>query len=294
MPLFRIETRSSTTEAKPRARASGPTPGGPSMAPAMVVGAFVGVLLIAGFAAFSLGRGSRQPGAPPVAESPAVSAVTRTVTSTGSSLPSADESLPPINLDFPREAVVALVNGEPFTMGQLETAVRIGRTLGTLSGDDVPAYTSQDMLDFQIRMLKRQVDVLLMKQAFQAHGLEDPVGLPMEGLIDSFLDATGATDQDLEAAMVENGVTRDDLLAWFTDSQQANQFAQQILMEGRDASEREQVTNEWLTAQWDQGEIYVTFYDPDSDEWSPPVGADAATVPTEPAASGGSAPTASP
>jgi hypothetical protein len=249
--------------------------------PAVLAGVLIGLVAIAGITAFLLARrGAEQPQAAPVtpvvsepAPAPVGSAGAVAGTA-GSTLPMADASLPPLNEDFPREAVVALVNGQPFTMGQLESAVRVARSLAGLSGDPVPDYGTQEMRDFQIQMLRRQVDVILMRQGFAAAGLEHP-DMPIDGLVSGFLERVGGTQEDLEREMAENGVSRQQLDAWFSDSQDVNLFVQQQLMQGRDPSDptaREAASRAWLEQQWDAGQIYVNFYDPDAPEWSPPQG----------------------
>jgi hypothetical protein len=171
--------------------------------------------------------------------------------------------LDPINADFPREAVVAVVNGEPYTMGQLETAVRVAMVLGTLSGDPVPAYGSSDMLLFQVRMLRRQVDMMLMKQALAASNNQPPEA-PVDELIDAFLFRVGSTRGELERLMRIHGVTQDQLEAWFRDSTNVNAFVQAEIMNGADESQREALTAAWLDQQWDSQDIVISFYDPDT------------------------------
>lgn len=269
MPLFRIESRTKDAEAPDHrsrpARAPATRSSGSSTMAWVLGGAMVGVLLIAAVVAYFVGTRSVEPVAAPAAVPTQPAAAAQPLPGTGavgSSLPSADPTLPMLNADYTRGDVVALVNGQAFTMGQLETAVRIGLALGSLSGDATPAYDAPEMRDFQIQMLRRQIDVILMRQAFSAAGLEDP-DLPIEGLVSGFLDRVGASQQDLEQAMAANGVRQEDLDAWFADSQQVNLFVQQQLMQGRDQAERTQVTRDWLDGQWDAGQIFVNFYEPD-------------------------------
>lgn len=269
MPLFRIESRTKDAEVSDRrsrgTRESATRSSGASTTAWVLGGAMVGVLLIAAVVAYVIGTRSVEPvAAPAVVPTQGVAAIQPLpgTGAVGSSLPSADPTLPMLNADYTRGDVVALVNGQPFSMGQLETAVRIGLALGSLSGDATPAYDAPEMRDFQIQMLRRQIDVILMRQAFAAAGLEDP-DLPIEGLVSGFLDRVGASQQDLEQAMAANGVRQEDLEAWFADSQQVNLFVQQQLMQGRDQAERTQVTRDWLDGQWDAGQIFVNFYEPD-------------------------------
>jgi len=275
MPLLRIERRPKSPPPAPRPQQAAPPPRSSGKGPlsAVLAGAGFGVVLIAAIASFALGQRSvREAQVAPAPTAEVAAAPAFEFGSAGSSLPSADPSLPPINGDFPRDAVVALVSGQPFLMGQLEVAVRIARTLGALSGDAVPDYTAPEMRDFQVQILRRQIDIILMKQAFRGRGLEDP-GLPVEGLVSGFLERVGATQEQLAQEMARNGVKSEELAAWFADSQQVNQFVQQELMGDRDQAERAQITREWLERRWDEAEIYVNFYDPDTDEWTPPSGA---------------------
>jgi hypothetical protein len=293
MPLLRIETRSKNpAAAEPTARrpaAAAPPPSSSSAVPAIAAGVLLGVVVIAGVVAFAMGRKSVPPAPQQLSAQVAPTAVVSgTFGSAGSSLPPADTSLEPINQDYTRDTIVAVVNNVPFSMGQLETAVRIGRTLGSLSGDAVPDYGSPDMRTFQIEMLRRQVDVILMKQAFEARGLEDAAGLPMESLVSAYLERVGATQDDLAKKMADNGVTTEALQAWFADSQQVNLFVQEALMQGQDQSQRDQVTKAWLQQQWQSAQIYVNFYDPDSvassptsDASSPTSGAGTASAPIQ-------------
>jgi hypothetical protein len=221
-------------------------------------------------------------------------------------MPAPAASLPPINGDFDRQAVIASVNGQLYTMGELEAAVRIAKVLGTLTGDAVPDFDSPDMPSFQVRMLKRQIDLMLTLQGAADKGIELP-GEPVEDLVKDFLSRVGASEARLQDLMTQYGVTQDQVNRWFEDSTLSNMFVTQELMTDRDASEREVVTSQWLEAQWatHEDDILVSFYDPDTvmagatptpeaipiDVMGPGAsGTEASAVPTAKASGAGSAP----
>src|SRR4029453_19024910 len=105
------------------------------------------------------------------------------------------------------DATVAVVNNEPIQMADLESAVRIAHTLGSFTNDKLPSYTdAAGMKEFQIRMLRRQVDTILMRQAFGREGVQDPGG-SADQLIDGFLQKVGADRQKLDNAAAANGVS---------------------------------------------------------------------------------------
>jgi hypothetical protein len=167
----------------------------------------------------------------------------------------------PINGDYARDHVVAIVNGQPYSMAELETAVRIARTLGKLSGDVVPNYSDQEMLGFQVKILKRQVDLILLKQALAASEVEAPVG-PVDDLILGFLQQVGATELQLGQEMAANSVTRQQLDGWFSDSRATNSFVIEELLGERDVSERDAVVEVWLDQRWNSSQVSIDFYDP--------------------------------
>ena len=94
-------------------------------------------------------------------------------------------------------------------------------------------------------MLKRQIDILLMKQAVADEGLLVPGG-PVDDLVDGFLTRVGATRGQMAGLMVENGVSQAQIDAWFEDSRTVNTFVQQVLMVGREQTERNTVSGVWL------------------------------------------------
>jgi len=265
MPLLRIESRPKPPPSAPRAaRPATPAASGGAL-PVLAAGLFAGLLLVIGAAAFLLAR--REPGAglPPAA--PGVTGPISTTLATA--LPTAlhpplqpRSDLPPLNADYPRASVVAQVGGQSYSMAELEVAVRIGRVLATLTGDAPPAYDAVEMRDYQIRMLQRQVDVMLILQAAARAGLVPP-DVPPDGLVSGFLEQVGATEEDLRRLMEENGVDQAQLDAWFLDTQMVNLFVQQQLMVGRDPAERNAVTREWLDRQWGTQDVVITFYEPE-------------------------------
>jgi hypothetical protein len=256
---------------------------------ALAAGALIGVLIIAGIGAFLLARSRSDQPLDTVAGSTAGGAVGVTgsgvtgsgeagggeaaVVDTGASPGVAgDPGVPiavptpmlgPINADYPRDHVVAFVNGQPYTMGELETAVRVAQVLGAFSGDVVPAYDSPDMPAFQVRMLRRQVDVLLMKQAAADAGVASPPST-VDELVDSFLFRVGSTRGQLEELMSSYGVAQEQLDAWFSDSADINTFIQEELMSGQDQTLRNEIAQAWLDEQWQTEQVYVDFYDPDA------------------------------
>ena len=282
MPLFRVESRPKhraddkpaprPPAARPPAarpptlrqrRAPAPAAKGRSnLVPALVAGGLAGLVLVAGVSAYfvarSRGTGSAGPGAsvpgtvPPAA--PAAAAL----------------APGPINADYGRDAQIALVRGEPYSMARLEAAVRIARTLGKLSGDPVPNFGDAEWKRFQVKIFKRQIDAVLMRQAMQREGLVPPTG-PLDDLIQSFLQRVGATDAQLQAEMAANSVTRADVQKWFEEGRTTGFFVQTKLMNGQDPSQREAIVQKWLTDEWSrlEDEILINFYDPDQLDLAP-------------------------
>jgi hypothetical protein len=272
MPLLRIESRSKQkpSTGAPRPPKPGRTDQGSSSGAAMAAlgGVVLGLIIVAGTAAFLLGRsGAQQAAAPGGAAQPGTPAPAGAVANPGAGtpLPAVTANLAPINADYSRETVIASVLGQPYTMGELEVAVRIARVLGAMTGDVVPADGSPDMRAFQVRMLKRQIDVMLMKQAAAEKNITLP-GEPIASFIDDFVTRVGGTQARLQQLMAQNGVTQDQIDKWFEDSTLVNTFVAQELMAQRDPAEREQVTTAWLADQWKarESDILVNFYDPET------------------------------
>lgn len=273
MPLIRIQSRPKAAGEPPaprrepdRPRRPTPAPsGGTSLGPALAVGGFLG-LVIVGVMTAVLWR-AQAPAAPGPAPAAAV--------------PAAPAGLAPgpINADYPRETQIAIVNGEPYSMAQLETAVRVSRVLGKLSGDPVPNYGDPEMKAFQVQIYKRQIDMLLIKQALRRDGLVAPTE-PVDGLITGFLQKVGVGETQLEAELDANSVTRADLQRWFDDSRAVNFYIQTKVMAGQDQALRETIVTQWLSDEWKRNEnnILTHFYDPD-DVLTPRVPNPASTAP---------------
>ena len=273
MPLFRIETRpkheDAAAERKTERRAEGAQRVRPGRREAersggisaVALGLMVGVALLLGVTLALLGSqflgrgaGDGAGGAPsagaPGANAPAGVALAQPL------------NPGPINGDYPRDYTVAVVNGQPMTMRELETAVRVARTLGKLTGDPVPNFGDQDMLGYQVKILKREVDLRLLRQAQLSSGVVAPTG-PVDDLILGFLQQVGATEQQLGQQMAENSVTRQQLDAWFDASRATNAFVVEKLLVDRDISERDAVVQAWIDQQWDQQQVVIDFYDPE-------------------------------
>jgi alkylated DNA repair dioxygenase AlkB len=152
-------------------------------------------------------------------------------------------------------------------MLQLEKATRMARTLGKLTGDPVPNYGEQDFLVYQVRILKRQVDMILMRQAMAQEGIEVPSG-PVDDLILGFVERVGVTKDDLAKQMIENSVERADLDRWFDDSRASNIYIQQHLMPAEadptDDAARKAAVDAWLEQKWETSQILIEFYDPET------------------------------
>ncbi len=288
MPLIRIETRPKPGEppAKPPgqdkkgrdasarpARSGTAKPaaaaGRTSLLPVLVAGGLFGLIIVAGLSAFFVARSRSATTAPGAAGVPAAAAAPGGAAPAAPGGGGAAASIwpGPINSDYPRDQPIAFVNNEPYTMAQLETAVRMARALGTLSGDEVPAYTDQAILTYQVRLLKRQIDQILMRQAVQREGLAPPTG-PVDDLISGFVQRVGTSDARLDAELATNGVTRDDLRRWFEDSRTTSFYVQTKLMaDETDQSKRDAIVQAWLAKEWErlqaQNLLLINFYDPD-------------------------------
>jgi hypothetical protein len=239
----------------------------------------MGLIIIAGLTAYFIAR-SNNPAAPtntaesagaaqPGSGAPAAGAAVPASGSgaAGSGAPAAAALWPgPINADYARDVVIAYINGEPYPMTQLEIAVRVARALGALSGDPAPAYDDPAILNYQVLILKRQIDMVLLRQATLREGLVAPVG-PVDDLITSFLQRLGASDAQLDRELAANSVTRADLQKWFEDSRTSNFYIQTKLMDGKDQSVREATVRDWLAQEWErtqaQNQLLINFYDPE-------------------------------
>jgi hypothetical protein len=179
--------------------------------------------------------------------------------------PLLDASVGPssINADYQLEDVLAVVNGEPIAMRDLDRSVRVARVLGDVTGDPAPANGAPELRDFQIQMLKRLVDVELMIQLAERESLMVPGG-ETDVAIETFLSEAGKTDAELRAAMATHGVTDAELDRWFRDARTANLVVAQSIMAGRETEDRDAVTQAWLQEQWNTQSIQIDFYEPES------------------------------
>ncbi len=287
MPLFRIETRSTKGQPKKpsraRSKARADSDSGPGTIRAVALGAVLGLIGVLAVAA-GMYWGSRTAPEDPVAAPTAVPASFDSGVNDQLALATA----PAVSIDYPPEAVVAYVNGEPYTMAELDTTVRIARVLGSFTGDLVPADGSAELPGFMVKMLRRQIDIILMRQAMKRDGIFEPSG-DNEMLVDAFLGQVGATPAELDELMAANGVTDEDLGEWFNDARAINFYIQNTLLADQDAADRDAIVEEWLAREWEAQAIEIDFYDPElvlpMSPGAAPADEDTA-VPTEPEAEG--------
>jgi hypothetical protein len=170
-----------------------------------------------------------------------------------------------INPDYQLEDVVAIVNGQPLAMRDVDRSVRVARVLGQLSGDPAPENGSPELKQFQVQMLKRLVDLELMAQGAERQGLMIPGG-DVDVAVDGFLAQAGKSRIDLETAMASYGVTEAEIDRWFRDARTANYFVVQGLMDSEETADRDVVTQQWLSAQWNSQSITINFYEPEPED----------------------------
>jgi hypothetical protein len=279
MPLFKIETQTKQADddsraaeqkrSRPKQEARRPRPArktdqGPKGMSVAMLGVLVGVALLAGVSIALVGSqllglgGDDASGGQPV---PATGEQAPLV-----NIDAAPISAGPINADYAREQQIAFVNGQPYSMRELEQATRMARTLAKLTGEPVPNYGEQEFLAYQVRILKRQVDMILMRQAMVQEGIEAPAG-PVDDLILGFIERVGVTQEELSKQMIENSVQRQDLDRWFDDSRASNTYIQQHLMpadaDPTDVEARKAAVDAWLAEKWETNQILIEFYDPD-------------------------------
>lgn len=267
MPLIRIERRTKpASQGAPRAASAESRPaGGGSPLPALLAGAVSALAVLGGIAWFLIGRTAAPAATAPAGAAPGgQAAAPAPVEVPAVGFPPAQLThVPVLNPDFPRDAVIAVVAGTPITMAQLEARVRVARTLGTLAGDPVPGYDDpRGLREFQVQMLRRSVDVVLIQQAAQAAGVAVPPGGSSDA-VTSFLQRVNAAPEQLEDAMASNGVTQPMLDAWFASATLIDFYVQSEILAGRDAAEREAAVKEWLDARWATEAIDIAFYDPE-------------------------------
>lgn len=272
MPLFQIERRTKAAQpASPRpAAAAGPARAG-SPLPALLAGAVTALAVLGGIAWFLIGRTTvpaaplAEPGVASGAPAADGIAAPAPISVPDVGFPTVDLShVAVLNADFPRDTAVASVNGVPISMAQLETRVRVARTLGTLAGDPVPGYDNLSALrTFEVQMLRRSIDVVLIQQAARAAGVVIPPGSSSDAS-STFLAQVNAAPAQLEDAMASNGVTQAMLDGWFASATLIDFYVQTELMAGHEPSEREAVVKAWIDAQWAAADIQINFYDPDN------------------------------
>lgn len=277
MPLIKIEAR-------PKGAPPAPEPPRRPRAPekredrgsvgAVALGALVGLAILAGLSLAVVPRLLKGNAAAPGAATNPAGALGNPIApaagSAGTALPPgvavANEFPVSINGDYAADQVVARVGGEALTMKELENHVRVARALGSISGDPMPAWTDgPGMRDLQIKILKRVIDMMLLRQAMLRDKVE-PMTIPVDQLLADFLDRVKSSDSQLDQALARNGVTRAELLRWFELSRDSNTYVQVKLMEGKDPQDkvlRESTVNAWLQQTWQSpGLVNVEFYDP--------------------------------
>lgn len=271
MPLFRVVKRPNTPppETSRDAGASGAPPNEAVAADhdapaaprsgwvAIAVGGLVGLVAVAAVSV-ALVRGARNGEGPPA---PAAQGGATAPQGGEAGVVDASTGQASINPDFNLEDVIARVNGKAIAMRDLDRAVRVARVLGDLSGDPVPANGSPELRQFQIQMLKRLIDLELMRQGAKRAGLLVPGGATAD-VIQGYLTQVGADQGRLEEEMQKHGVTADELDRWFKDARTANFFVTQSLRVGKETESPDTLSADWLEDQWATQAIGVNFYEP--------------------------------
>jgi hypothetical protein len=211
--MIRIETRSkppsgpSDQPPKQRRPVDGDGRGGRGTGPAIVAGALVGLVAIGLISVYVVTQRQAEPTVVPFGAPAAVATVAPAA--------AALAGVPALNGDFARTDIIAYVNGEPYTMGQLEVAVRVAKTLAAISKDPVPDFGAPEMRDFQIRLLRREIDSMLLRQALARTGTPVPP-VDVQPVIDGYLKQYNGTPEQLAAALTAAGIGQRELLAWLS------------------------------------------------------------------------------
>ncbi len=262
MPLLRIETQSQSegpgSARQRRSREQAPRQPGRRLLQAAGLGALAGLVVVAGLA---FGLLSRRSLSPEVTSQP--SSVAGDTASPDEAVTAAVSQAAGVPAEtYEPQDIIAWIRGEPYSYGQLLQAVRVARVLAYFTGDAVPSDTSPEMPGYQVQMLRRQIDLILLKQAMSRDRVAMP---PLDGptLVEAFLNDAGLERSQLEVQLAANGVTQANLEAWFVDAAAVNAYIQQKVAPGKVGTEREAAIRDWLDAEWDSQEIVVRFYDPD-------------------------------
>lgn len=281
MPLFRVETRSKARPSDPappprRGRDAARRPdGGAGLLP-VIAGGALALLLLAGVGAVLL-RGGPAPTAPATPAGPGAAAPAATgdlglglgVVPTPPPL-TALAGVPPLNVDFPRESMVASINGQPYLMADLEIAVRVARAIATLSAEPVPNYDDvAGMRAFQVRLLRRQIDALLLEAASRTL-VDKPPPLSADELINGLLSRQGAARQQLTDAVASNGIDASHVVAFLKRAGEIDLYIQSEILkdlsqeERQDTAKRDALVAAWLDQAWAAQQVQIFFYDPDT------------------------------
>jgi hypothetical protein len=259
MPLIRIESRSKGADKRsrraPQPRHKPPASGGSALP--WVAAIAVSTFLVVAAVGVVLVRRDRQQRAG--GQAAAVSQATPAAP--GAAGTTVVTSLP--GDPYAPSDVIAEVGKQQFTYAELVTAVRVARVLGYFTGDAVPSDTSPEMPAFQVKMLRNQIDTMLVMEAMEEQGVLAPTG-PTADLVDGYLKEVGGTREQLDQQLAASGVTEADLEQWFADARSLNFFIQTSIAAGKQGDERNALVKAWLDKQWDEQDIKIHFYDPDA------------------------------
>lgn len=171
-------------------------------------------------------------------------------------------AIAPVPTNYPPDTSIATIDGQPITMGELDTVVRLTLALDQLRKRSVPQGGTPEMRAYEKNVLKRMIDRRLVMQAIERDGLRLPAEIaPVEDHIQSYLQRIDATRAQLDEAMASFGVPRETLDTWFKETRTMNFYFLARSRSKDPASEGGSFATAWLAEEWRARAIDVDFHD---------------------------------
>lgn len=153
-------------------------------------------------------------------------------------------------------AAVAIVNGEPITLQQLDELVAITTLMASLESGQPVTLTPEQWQQARAEMLDQAIRNTLILQAARSVGItvsDNMVEAEWLGWVRKYELAPG----ELETRLIQNGASPDVLRAWLRNALAANLYLAQYVAPGAQQEERQQIYEQWIQQQLATAQIQV-------------------------------------
>lgn len=152
-------------------------------------------------------------------------------------------------------SAVAVVNGQPITLQQLDDLVAINLLMTSLAnGQPAATLTPQQRQQARSELLDQAIRNTLILQAAHSAGITVSQDMVQAEWL-AWLRKYELTPDQLDAQLAQAGTSQEALQAWLGNALMANLYLRQYVAPGGDDQEREKAYQQWIDQQLSTAQI---------------------------------------